>query len=126
MRLGAYPCILKDGTVARGIFGRKEISERHRHRFEVNNSYREAAERAGLQISGTSPDKLLVEVIEIPTHPWFIGIQSHPEFLSKPLSPHPLFASFIKAALQVRDSNRVERGENNKIVALDRGRLGQG
>lgn len=124
MRLGAYPCILKDNSVARSIFGSREISERHRHRYEVNNSFREAAEAAGLVISGLSPDKMLVEVIEIPTHPWFVAIQSHPEFLSKPLNPHPLFASFVKAAAMARDS-KSEKSESTKVVSLDRSRFGQ-
>jgi CTP synthase len=121
MRLGAYPCLLKDNSKAKEIFGQKEISERHRHRFEVNNSYREAAEKSGMVISGLSPDKMLVEVIEIPTHPWFVGIQSHPEFLSKPLNPHPLFSSFVAAAVQFRDS-RSSTDSNSKVVQLDRSR----
>jgi len=121
MRLGAYPCLLKDNSLARSIFGKKEISERHRHRYEVNNAYRDAAEASGLVISGLSPDKMLVEVIEIPNHPWFLAIQSHPEFLSKPLNPHPLFASFVKAALESRDS-RTEKNESTKVVSLDRTR----
>ena len=125
MRLGAYPCVLKDNSVARAIFGSKEISERHRHRYEVNNSYREAAEASGLVISGLSPDKMLVEVIELPNHPWFVAIQSHPEFLSKPLNPHPLFSSFVKAAVASRDSRSDKAVESTKVVSLDRSRASQ-
>ena len=126
MRLGAYPCVLKDNSLAKATFGQKEISERHRHRFEVNNTYREAAENAGLSISGVSPDKMLVEVIEIPGHPWFLGIQSHPEFLSKPLNPHPLFTSFVKAALESRDKkgSGLLQDSGSNVVPLDRNRAG--
>ncbi|MFQ5536579.1 MAG: CTP synthase [Gemmatimonadota bacterium] len=100
MRLGAYPCRLKEGTRARAIYGVEEISERHRHRFEVNNAYRHLLEEHGLTISGTSPDGGLVEMVEITEHPWFIGGQFHPELKSRPLQPHPLFASFIEAAVR--------------------------
>lgn len=98
MRLGAYPCALKDGTKVREIYGKALISERHRHRFEVNNAYREALEKAGLVFSGTSPDNFLAEIIELPNHPWFVGVQFHPEFQSTPKNPHPLFTSFVAAA----------------------------
>lgn len=103
MRLGAYPCVLAADSKVLEIYGRAEISERHRHRFEVNNSYRAALAKQGLRISGTSPDDELVEIIEIPDHPWFIGVQFHPEFKSHPRAPHPLFASFISAAKEFRD-----------------------
>jgi CTP synthase len=106
MRLGAYDCILKPGTNAFAAFGRESISERHRHRYEVNNDYREKLEAAGLRFSGTSPDGGLVEVIELPSHPWFVGIQSHPEFQSKPAEPHPLFRDFIAASLKRRLKKR--------------------
>ncbi len=96
MRLGAYPCVLKEGTKAREIYGREIIYERHRHRYEFNNFYREAFERAGMVFSGLSPDGRLVEVIELKDHPWFIGCQFHPEFKSKPFEAHPLFVSLIK------------------------------
>ncbi|NIP29039.1 MAG: CTP synthase [Candidatus Dadabacteria bacterium] len=99
MRLGAYPCILKPGSMVRKIYETEEISERHRHRFEVNNNYRDRLEKGGLVLSGLSPDNNLVEIIELKKHPWFIGCQFHPEFKSKPLKPHPLFSDFIKAAL---------------------------
>ncbi|WKZ57994.1 MAG: CTP synthase [Bdellovibrionota bacterium] len=103
MRLGAYPCSLKKSSLARKLYGKDEISERHRHRFEVNNDYREALEKAGLIFSGLSPDKKLVEVIELKDHPWFIGVQFHPEFKSTPRSPHPLFAGFVRAAMEQRN-----------------------
>jgi CTP synthase len=99
MRLGAYPCRLADGTLARRMYQKTEISERHRHRFEVNNAYREPLAKAGLRFSGTSPDDRLVEMIELDGHPWFLGCQFHPEFKSKPFAPHPLFSGFIGAAL---------------------------
>ena len=98
MRLGAYPCALAEGTRAREIYGEAEISERHRHRWEVNNEYRERLTEEGLTISGTSPDGGLVEMIEITDHPWFVAGQFHPELKSRPTRPHPLFASFIEAA----------------------------
>ena len=99
MRLGAYPAILADGSRVAGIYGKTEISERHRHRYEVNMGYREVLEDQGLVFSGVSPDGLLPEIVEIPDHPWFVGVQFHPELKSKPFAPHPLFASFIEAAL---------------------------
>jgi CTP synthase len=99
MRLGAYDAILTPGSRVAEIYGTQKISERHRHRFEVNIGYREQLEASGLVFSGLSPDGLLPEIVEIPTHPWFVGVQFHPELKSKPLDPHPLFASFIKAAV---------------------------
>ena len=98
MRLGAYPCVLGEGTRAREIYGVPEISERHRHRFEVNNQYRDLLSENGMTISGTSPDGGLVEMIEITEHPWFVAGQFHPELKSRPTRPHPLFASFVGAA----------------------------
>jgi CTP synthase len=98
MRLGAYPAVLKEGSRAARIYGTTEISERHRHRFEVNNEYRPQLEAHGLVISGTSPDEGLVEMIELPDHPWFVACQFHPELKSRPMRPAPLFASFIAAA----------------------------
>lgn len=102
MRLGAYPHPLKAGSLIAGIYGASEVSERHRHRYEVNIAYKEQLEAAGLVFSGISPDGLLPETIEYPqdVHPWFIGVQYHPELKSRPLEPHPLFASFIEAALE--------------------------
>ena len=99
MRLGAYPCVLSEGSRSAEVYGVQEISERHRHRYEVNNSYRDRLEEAGLTISGRSPDGKLVEMVELTDHPWFIGCQFHPEFKSRPTSAHPLFASFIAACV---------------------------
>lgn len=99
MRLGDYPCVLERGTLARKIYGQPEIIERHRHRYEVNNSYRDQYESWGLKISGRSPDGGLVEMIEAIDHPFFVGTQAHPELRSRPNRPHPLYASFVKAAL---------------------------
>jgi CTP synthase len=100
MRLGAYPCILQEGTAAQRIYGCAEIQERHRHRYEVNNAYREALTKAGLVCSGLSPKGDLVEVVELREHPWFLGCQFHPEFKSRPMDAHPLFREFIRSALQ--------------------------
>ena len=102
MRLGAYPCVLKEGTKVREIYKKEVIYERHRHRYEFNNAYREVFERNGFVISGLSPDGRLVEVIELRDHPWFIGCQFHPEFKSKPFDPHPLFVSFIRACIDAK------------------------
>ncbi|MEM1348966.1 MAG: CTP synthase [Myxococcota bacterium] len=100
MRLGAYPCSLEEGSRVAEIYGASEISERHRHRFEVNNDYRERLTEAGLSIPGRSPDGRLVELVELTEHPWFIGCQFHPEFKSRPTQPHPLFASYIGACVE--------------------------
>jgi len=99
MRLGAYPCVLRKDSIAYRAYGKKEISERHRHRYEFNNAFKEKLEQAGLIMSGISPDGQLVEIVEIADHPWFLGCQFHPEFKSRPMDPHPLFVSFIEAAL---------------------------
>jgi CTP synthase len=99
MRLGAYDCLLAPGSRARAIYGADHIRERHRHRYEVNINYRERLEAAGLSFSGMSPDGELPEIVEIPDHPWFVGVQFHPELRSKPFEPHPLFTSFVKAAV---------------------------
>jgi CTP synthase len=99
LRLGAYPCVLKEGTKAFKLYGKKDISERHRHRYEVNNDYREAFEGAGMVLSGMSPDGRIVEMIELKDHPYFVGTQAHPEFKSRPDEPHPLFKGLIEAAL---------------------------
>lgn len=100
MRLGAYPCILQEGTHAFNAYGTKEISERHRHRYEFNNKYREILAQKGFIISGMSPDGELAEIIEIKDHPWFLGCQFHPEFKSRPIEPHPLFRAFIEASIK--------------------------
>ena len=102
MRLGSYPCIIKEGTLAQKVYGKSEISERHRHRFEYNNEYREVMEKAGLICSGTSPDGNLVEIIELKDHPYFIAGQFHPEFQSRPDRPSPLFSNLIKAAKKLK------------------------
>jgi len=104
MRLGSYPCLLQKGTLAQKIYGTNTIDERHRHRYEVNNQFREKLISAGLTFSGLSPDGFLAEIIEIAGHPWFLAVQYHPEFKSTPRSPHPLFSSFIGAALQQAES----------------------
>jgi CTP synthase len=100
MRLGAYPAVLKaDSVVSRAYNGATSISERHRHRYEVNMAYREALEANGLIFSGVSPDGILPEIVERTDHPWFVGVQYHPELKSRPFEPHPLFADFVRAAL---------------------------
>jgi CTP synthase len=106
MRLGAYPCALQDDSLAAKVYGKKKISERHRHRYEFNNAYREAFAQKGMALSGLSPDGALVEIIELKDHPWFLGCQFHPEFKSRPLESHPLFKGFIKAALQNRHAQK--------------------
>jgi CTP synthase len=100
MRLGAYPCQLVEGTLARRIYGKEDVLERHRHRYEFNNAYREQLEAGGLVISGIYNDAELMEIVEIEDHPWFLGCQFHPEFRSKPMDPHPLFESFVGASLK--------------------------
>ncbi len=100
MRLGEYPCDLLPGTKARAIYGSDRINERHRHRYEINIDYKKQLEDKGLVFSGMSPDRSLPEIVEIPDHPWFVGVQFHPELKSKPFAPHPLFASFVEAAVK--------------------------
>ncbi|MEM8878341.1 MAG: CTP synthase [Pseudomonadota bacterium] len=100
MRLGAYPAVLGEGTRVRGIYGEPAISERHRHRYEVNMAYRDKLEAHGLRFSGLSPDGVLPEIVEHDGHPWFVGVQFHPELKSRPFAPHPLFSSFIEAAVE--------------------------
>ena len=100
MRLGSFPCRLEPDSLVRRVYGRDDIAERHRHRYEFNNTYRDTLTSKGLRISGTSPDNQLVEIVELQDHPWFVGTQFHPEFHSRLLDPHPLFTSFIGAALQ--------------------------
>jgi CTP synthase len=108
MRLGAYPAVLGEGTVVAKAYGTTEVSERHRHRFEVNNAYRDRLTAAGL-VFGTSPDGTLVEFVELPAdvHPFYVGTQAHPELKSRPTRPHPLFAAFIRAALDYRAADRL-------------------
>ena len=105
LRLGSYPCKIKNGTTMERCYGKREISERHRHRYEFNNEYREAFEKAGLKLSGTSPDERLVETVEITVRPFYVGVQFHPEFKSRPNNAHPLFKGFIKAAIDKKENN---------------------
>ena len=113
MRLGAYPCVLEDGSRAAQAYGRRDISERHRHRWEINNRYRDRLREGGMRLSGVSPDGRLVEVIELPDHPHFIACQFHPEFRSRPLEPHPLFQSFVEAACARAAARSSERPEDH-------------
>ena len=112
MRLGAYPCKLGTGTRAAELYGVPQVSERHRHRYEVSNAYRDSFVEHGLTLSGVSPDGSLVEIIELQTHPWFIGCQFHPELQSRPTRPHPLFAGFIGAAIETK----ISRAERKRAV----------
>jgi CTP synthase len=114
MRLGAYPCRLQDGTLARRIYNAPEISERHRHRYEVNQKYLPSLKEHGLTISGISPDGKFIEMVELHDHPWFLGCQFHPEYKSKPTEPHPLFVSYIAAALQ----HQKQRGQGEPQKAV--------
>ena len=100
MRLGAYDCELKPGSKVQKLYGTDKISERHRHRFEFNNKYRDELDKAGLKIVGINKESDLVEIIELKDHPFFVATQFHPEFKSRPLRPHPLFKEFIKAAIK--------------------------
>jgi CTP synthase len=115
MRLGSYPCSLQDGSLSREIYGENLIYERHRHRYEFNNRYRPLFEKKGMLIAGFNRERDLVEIIEIPDHPWFVGVQFHPEFKSKPLRPHPLFSSFLGASLQNRFSKNKDSHVKNGL-----------
>jgi CTP synthase len=110
MRLGLYTAALREGSLVREAYASPSVDERHRHRYEVNNAYRERLEEAGLVISGTSPDDWLVEFVELPrdVHPWFVGTQAHPEFRSRPTRAHPLFAGLVEAALKRQAETRLE------------------
>ena len=115
MRLGAFPCHLQPKTRIAQVYGSLVISERHRHRFEFNNKYRPLLEKKGLQCVGLFKEKDLVEIVDLPDHPWFVGVQFHPEFQSKPLHPHPLFSGFVKAALKRRElTSSFERASAHK------------
>ncbi len=118
MRLGAYPCMLKSGSLAALLYRKARISERHRHRFEVNNSYRERLEKVGLIATGTSPDDSLVEIMELKGHPWFLGCQFHPELKSRPLECHPLFRGLIRAAVQRRSELGVKRPKVRELRSV--------
>ena len=116
MRLGTYPCVLEPNTHAADAYQQPEVIERHRHRYEFNNQYRDQFSRAGMCFSGISPDGKLVEIAEMKDHPFMVGTQFHPEFLSRPTKPHPLFVGFIKAAcekagIQYNENNRDEKHE---------------
>jgi CTP synthase len=100
LRLGSYPCVLDKSSKSYQVYGEELIHERHRHRYEVNNDYREDLSNAGMKLSGISPDGRIVEMVEIPAHPWFVATQAHPEFKSRPNRPHPLFREFIRAAVE--------------------------
>jgi CTP synthase len=100
MRLGAQDCRLREGSLTRKLYGRDIISERHRHRYEFNNRYRDVFQKHGMVLAGLSMDEMLVEIIELPSHPWFVACQFHPEFTSTPRDGHPLFTGFIEAALR--------------------------
>ena len=102
MRLGACPCELAEDSFSYHAYGKKSIQERHRHRYEFNNTYRDQIVKSGLRIGGVNPQRDLVEIIEIPDHPWYVGVQFHPEFKSKPNAAHPLFANFIAASLKYK------------------------
>lgn len=120
MRLGAYACRLKEGSLAERIYGAAEVGERHRHRYEFNRAYQEILERHGMVVSGISPDEKFVEIVEIPAHPWFFGCQFHPEFKSLPLEPHPVFVDFVKAALC---NKRGDLGARRLVAAPECGGL---
>ncbi len=117
MRLGAYPCMLAEGSVAHKAYGESQVSERHRHRYELNNAYREMLETKGLRMSGVSPDGRLVEIVEVPEHPWFVASQFHPELKSRPTRPHPLFRDFVAAA--VRQKIDREKGADADVEEHD-------
>jgi len=118
MRLGAYPCAVQPGSLAASLYRRNPIAERHRHRYEVNNHYRAALEQAGFKATGTSPDDSLVEIMELPTHPWFLGCQFHPELKSRPLDCHPLFRGLIRAAVQRRAAMAPERSKVRELRSV--------
>ncbi|HYA97727.1 MAG TPA: CTP synthase [Methylomirabilota bacterium] len=118
MRLGAWPCVLVPGSLAHHAYGKLEISERHRHRYEFNRDYEKILTSAGLRITGRTPDENYVEIIEAPEHPWFLGCQFHPEFKSRPLEPHPLFAAFIGAAIEHRE-RRMRPGNDVKTQVAE-------
>jgi CTP synthase len=124
MRLGAWPCRLSPGSFAHAAYGKTEISERHRHRYEFNrDEYEKIITEHGMKITGETPDGIYVEICELPDHPWFLGCQFHPEFKSKPLEPQPLFAAFIEAAskrrrLRLRQEQRDEAEQFLRVKTL--------
>jgi CTP synthase len=116
MRLGAYPCVLEKGTLAHKAYGETNVSERHRHRYEFYNKFRDELTKAGLKLSGLSPDGRLVEMVELEGHPWFVGVQFHPELKSRPTKAHPLFKDLVKAALKYRKSRSAALSEEKESV----------
>ncbi|MFI3268194.1 MAG: CTP synthase, partial [Rikenellaceae bacterium] len=106
MRLGSYPCTLAVGSKAYEAYGKENITERHRHRYEFNNNYYDAIKDAGMKPVGINPETGLVEVVEIDSHPWFVGVQYHPEYKSTALNPHPLFVAFVKAAIENKNATK--------------------
>jgi len=122
MRLGSYECALTPGTHAHKAYGRDSVRERHRHRFEVNNAYVGQLQRAGMTVSGINPRRNLVEIVELKDHPWFVGVQFHPEFQSKPSAPHPLFDAFIAAALKQKRKQKGKGKGNGKSRGKDKGK----
>ena len=114
MRLGAYPCVLDETSKAYELYGTKDISERHRHRYEVNNDYREALREGGMKLSGLSPDGRIVEMIELSDHPYYIGTQAHPEFKSRPNKPHPLFRGLVAAAKAYKEAHGQDAASDTK------------
>jgi CTP synthase len=119
MRLGSYTCLLKPGSRAAAIYGASEIRERHRHRYEFNQAYLKPLEDKGLVVSGKTPDGKFVEIAELPDHPWFVAVQYHPEFKSKPLAPHPLFRDFVRASFDNRRS-RSAHADASAVAAAEK------
>jgi CTP synthase len=119
MRLGAWPCMLQPDSLAARAYGQTEISERHRHRYEFNREYEAILSGGGLRITGTTPDATYVEIVEIPTHPFFLGCQFHPEFKSKPLQPHPLFREFVGASYRNRSPRRPSKHSNEQTEQME-------
>jgi CTP synthase len=115
MRLGAYACALSNGSIAQRLYRKQKISERHRHRYEVNNHYREMLEKAGFCATGISPELGLVEIMELKRHRWFLGCQFHPELRSRPLECHPLFRGLIRAAVERREELKPERSKVREL-----------
>lgn len=126
MRLGAYPCVLEKGTLAFAAYGEKEISERHRHRYEFNNHYRDSFEKNGFIFSGYAPGETLMEIVELKGHPWFLACQFHPEFRSRPMNPHPLFSHFVRAAVidaaqsEWKEKHKNAEGEDPPALAVSK------
>lgn len=116
MRLGAYRCELTEGSLARSVYGAAAISERHRHRYEFNQEFEAVLSEAGLKFSGRTPDGKFVEIAEIPDHPWFLAVQFHPEFKSRPLAPHPLFKEFIGASWRHKSGESAPVSEESSVI----------